>query len=100
MGPELARRGVGRLLDEAGDVEWVVVVGITGVLFWTNPMLAACILSPVPFVLGIGAYFWKPFQIPTNAAVGGKAQIDLEFGEWTEGHVLPSQDQALIEVSR
>jgi ATP-binding cassette subfamily B protein len=40
----------------------LTLVGIIALLFWTNAFLAACILAPVPIVLGIGAYFWKPMS--------------------------------------
>ena len=40
----------------------LMLVGITVLLFATNTMLAACILSPIPFVLGIGAFFWRPMS--------------------------------------
>ncbi len=40
----------------------LMLVGITALLFWTNALLAACILSPIPFVLGIGAFFWRPMS--------------------------------------
>jgi ATP-binding cassette subfamily B protein len=38
------------------------LVGIIFFLFWTNAFLAACILAPVPLVVMIGVYFWKPMS--------------------------------------
>ncbi len=38
----------------------LMLVGIIGFLFWTNVVLAACILAPIPIVICIGAFFWKP----------------------------------------
>jgi len=40
----------------------LTLVGIVCFLFWTNATLAACILAPVPIVIGIGAFFWKPMS--------------------------------------
>ncbi|MDX2066510.1 MAG: ABC transporter ATP-binding protein [Fimbriimonadaceae bacterium] len=40
----------------------LTLVGIIGFLFWINPLLAAMILAPVPIVLGIGAFFWRPMS--------------------------------------
>lgn len=40
----------------------LMLVGIVGFLFWTNALLAACILAPIPIVIGIGAFFWKPMS--------------------------------------
>jgi len=40
----------------------LTLVGIIGFLFYTNAFLAACILAPVPIILGIGAFFWKPMS--------------------------------------
>lgn len=40
----------------------LMLVGIMGFLFWTNALLAACILAPIPVVIGIGVFFWKPMS--------------------------------------
>jgi ATP-binding cassette subfamily B protein len=40
----------------------LMLIGIVGFLFWTNALLAACILAPIPIVIGIGAFFWKPMS--------------------------------------
>lgn len=40
----------------------LMVLGVSGLLFWTSPFLASCILAPVPIVLGIGAFFWRPMS--------------------------------------
>jgi ATP-binding cassette subfamily B protein len=40
----------------------LMLVGIVGFLFWTNWFLAACILAPIPIVIAIGAFFWKPMS--------------------------------------
>jgi len=40
----------------------LTLLGIVAFLFWTNALLAACILAPVPIVIGIGAFFWKPMS--------------------------------------
>lgn len=40
----------------------LMLIGIVGFLFFTNSMLAACILAPIPVVIGIGAFFWKPMS--------------------------------------
>jgi len=80
----------------------LMLVGITILLFWTNTVLAACILSPIPFVLGIGAFFWRPmsqmfhrvgqkwarFHMHLNESLSGIrvvkafAKEDLEFGKF------------------
>jgi ATP-binding cassette subfamily B protein len=80
----------------------LMLVGITVLLFCTNTLLAACILSPIPFVLGIGAFFWRPmsqmfhrvgqkwarFHMHLNESLSGIrvvkafAKEDLEFGKF------------------
>ncbi|MFZ4507715.1 MAG: ABC transporter ATP-binding protein [Fimbriimonas sp.] len=40
----------------------LLILGITGFMFATNWFLALCILAPVPVVIGIGAFFWKPMS--------------------------------------
>lgn len=80
----------------------LMLVGITVLLFFTNPLLATCILSPIPFVLGIGAFFWRPmsqmfhrvgqkwarFHMHLNESLSGIrvvkafAKEDLEFGKF------------------
>jgi ATP-binding cassette subfamily B protein len=40
----------------------LTLLGIVGFLFWTNAFLAACILAPIPVVIGIGVFFWKPMS--------------------------------------
>ncbi len=40
----------------------MLILGITIFLFMTNWVLAACILAPVPIVVGIGMFFWKPMS--------------------------------------
>lgn len=40
----------------------LMLIGIVGFLFATNVVLAACILAPIPVVIGIGAFFWKPMS--------------------------------------
>jgi len=83
--------------------------GITVFLFLTNPFLAAFILSPIPFVLGIGAFFWRPmsqmfhrvgqkwarFHMHLNESLSGIrvvkafAKEDLEYGKFkTRNHEL------------
>ncbi|MDR3692433.1 MAG: ABC transporter ATP-binding protein [Fimbriimonas sp.] len=76
--------------------------GIMIFLFYTNALLAACILSPIPFVLGIGAFFWRPmsqmfhrvgqkwarFHMHLNESLSGIrvvkafAKEDLEYGKF------------------
>jgi len=80
----------------------LMFLGITIFLFYTNVILAACILSPIPFVLGIGAFFWRPmsqmfhrvgqkwarFHMHLNESLSGIrvvkafAKEDLEFGKF------------------
>ena len=40
----------------------LMLLGIIGFLFWTNWFLALCILAPIPIVIGIGAFFWRPMS--------------------------------------
>ncbi|HWD41209.1 MAG TPA: ABC transporter ATP-binding protein, partial [Fimbriimonas sp.] len=80
----------------------LTMVGITIWLFVINPLLAACILAPIPVVLGIGAFFWKPmsqmfhrvgqkwarFHTHLNESLSGIrvvkafAKEDLEYGKF------------------
>ncbi len=80
----------------------LTILGVIGFLFWTNALLAACILVPVPIVIGIGAFFWKPmsqmfhrvsqktarFHMHLNESLHGIrvvkafAKEDLEFGKF------------------
>lgn len=81
----------------------LTLIGIVAFLFWTNALLAACILAPVPIVIGIGAFFWKPmsqmfhrvgqkwarFHTHLNESLHGIrvvkafAKEDTEFGKFT-----------------
>lgn len=38
----------------------LTLVGVSAFLFWTNPFLAACILAPIPIIVGISMKFWRP----------------------------------------
>jgi ATP-binding cassette subfamily B protein len=38
------------------------LLGIVFFLFWSNAFLATCILAPVPIVVAIGVFFWKPMS--------------------------------------
>jgi len=40
----------------------LLVVGVSFLLFWTNWKLALAVLAPMPIVLLISAYFWKPIS--------------------------------------
>jgi ATP-binding cassette, subfamily B, bacterial len=40
----------------------LTLIGVIGLLFWTNPLLAACILAPVPLVIAIIGFFWRPMS--------------------------------------
>jgi ATP-binding cassette subfamily B protein len=80
----------------------LTILGVIGFLIWTNALLAACILAPVPIVVGIGAFFWKPmsqmfhkvsqktarFHMHLNESLHGIrvvkafAKEDLEFGKF------------------
>jgi ATP-binding cassette subfamily B protein len=80
----------------------LLLVGIVVLLFITNALLATLVLLPVPIVLGIGAFFWKPmsqmfhkvgqkwarFHMHLNESLTGIrvvkafAKEDLEFGKF------------------
>jgi len=87
----------------------LTLIGIVGYLFYINAFLAICILAPVPIVIGIGAFFWKPmsqmfhrvgqkwarFHTHLNESLQGIrvvkafAKEDLEFGKFrTRNHEL------------
>lgn len=40
----------------------LLTLGIVFFLFWVKPVLALCILAPLPVVLGISVVFWKPMS--------------------------------------
>jgi ATP-binding cassette subfamily B protein len=40
----------------------LTLIGVIGLLFWTSPVLAACILAPVPLVIAIIGIFWRPMS--------------------------------------
>jgi ATP-binding cassette subfamily B protein len=80
----------------------LLLIGIIALLFWTNALLATCVLMPIPVLLGIGAFFWKPmsqmfhkvgqkwarFHMHLNESLHGIrvvkafAKEDLEFGKF------------------
>lgn len=80
----------------------LTILGVVAFLLWTNWVLALCIVAPVPIVLGIGAFFWKPmsqmfhkvsqktarFHMHLNESLHGIrvvkafAKEDLEFGKF------------------
>jgi ATP-binding cassette subfamily B protein len=63
----------------------LTVIGIVGLLFWTNPFLAACILSPIPVVLGIGAFFWKPMSQMFHRVSQKTARLYMQLNESLHG---------------
>lgn len=40
----------------------LLLCGIVVFLFLTNPLLAVCVLAPIPFVIAISMVFWKPMS--------------------------------------
>jgi|YelNatPaOPRAMG01_1025707.scaffolds.fasta_scaffold03898_6 ATP-binding cassette subfamily B protein len=83
-------------------INGLLLIGITGFLFWTNWKLTLCILAPLPIVILISIIFWKPvsqlfyrvgqkwarFYIHLNESLTGIriikafAKEDLEYGKF------------------
>ena len=40
----------------------LTIIGVVGILFWINPLMAGAILIPIPIVVGIGVAFWRPMS--------------------------------------
>lgn len=82
----------------------LMVIGIVAFLFWTNALLATCILIPIPLVLAVSVVFWKPmsqmfhrvgqkwarFHMHLNESLHGIrvvkafAKEDAEFGKFMQ----------------
>lgn len=82
----------------------LMFVGVATFLFWTNALLAAAILAPIPIIVGIGIKFWRPmaqmfyrvgqkwarFHTHLNESLNGIrvvkafAKEDTEFGKFTK----------------
>lgn len=82
----------------------LMLLGVSSFLFYTSPLLAACILAPIPIIVGIGIKFWRPmtqmfyrvgqkwarFHTHLNESLNGIRVVkafateDLEFGKFTK----------------
>jgi ATP-binding cassette subfamily B protein len=85
-------------------INGLLLAGIVTFLFWTNATLAACILAPIPIVVGISVVFWRPmsqmfhrvgqkwarFHTQLNESLSGIrvikafAKEDLEYRKFTQ----------------
>jgi ATP-binding cassette subfamily B protein len=66
-------------------INGLTLLGITGLLLYTNWRLALYIIAPVPFVIVIGAVFWKP-MITMFSRVGQKwARFHTHLNESLSG---------------
>lgn len=63
----------------------LTLIGIIGLLFWTNAFLAACILAPIPVVIGIGAFFWKPMSQMFHRVGQKGARFHMHLNESLHG---------------
>jgi adenosylhomocysteine nucleosidase len=68
MGPELARRGLERLLDESGEVELVMVVGITGAVSGDTPV--GTLVHPERVVDGATGAAFRPVALAGSSPAG------------------------------
>lgn len=93
----------------------LTLLGVSGFLFYTNAVLAACILAPIPIIVFIGVKFWKPmtqrfykvgqkwarFHIHLNESLNGIrvvkafAKEDSEFKKFTERN-LELRDSGMV----
>lgn len=82
----------------------LMLIGVSGFLFYTNTLLATCILAPIPVIIVIAIRFWKPmtqmfykvgqkwarFYIHLNESLNGIrvvkafAKEDTEFAKFTK----------------
>lgn len=66
----------------------MMLIGVSAFLFWTNWLLASCILAPIPIIVGIGIRFWKPMT-----------QMFYRVGQkWARFHVHLNESLSGIRV--
>ncbi|HSI71838.1 MAG TPA: ABC transporter transmembrane domain-containing protein, partial [Fimbriimonas sp.] len=63
----------------------LTLAGVVGFLFWTNWVLAAAILAPVPVVIAIGAIFWKPMSQMFHRVSQKWARFHMHLNESLHG---------------
>jgi ATP-binding cassette subfamily B protein len=63
----------------------LTLIGVVGFLFWTNWILAASILAPVPVVILIGAIFWKPMSQMFHRVSQKWARFHMHLNESLHG---------------
>jgi ATP-binding cassette subfamily B protein len=63
----------------------LTLAGVVGFLFWTNWVLAAAILAPVPIVIAIGAIFWKPMSQMFHRVSQKWARFHMHLNESLHG---------------
>jgi ATP-binding cassette subfamily B protein len=63
----------------------LLLVGIVAFLFATNSFLAACILSPIPIVLGVSALIWKSMSRMFHKVGQKWARFHMQLNESLSG---------------
>ncbi|MBV8463085.1 MAG: hypothetical protein JO368_07315 [Acidimicrobiales bacterium] len=82
MGPELARRGLQRLFETADDIEWVLVVGITGAVGDATPV--GTLVHPERVVDGATGDVYRPRPLAGSRPTGAM---------WTTADLITDPDR-------
>ncbi len=63
----------------------LLVLGVIGFLLWTNWVLALCILAPVPVVVLLATFFWKPMATMFTREGQKWARLHMHLNESLTG---------------
>ena len=66
-------------------INGLMLVGIIGFLLSVNWKLTLCIIAPVPIVMGIGAFFWKPMSTMFHRVGQKWARFHMHLNESLSG---------------
>ena len=66
-------------------INGLLVTGITAFLLYVNWKLTLCIIAPVPVVLAIGAFFWKPMSTMFHRVGQKWARFHIHLNESLSG---------------
>jgi ATP-binding cassette subfamily B protein len=63
----------------------MMLLGVVGLLFWTDVRLALAILSPIPFIGVVGVLFWKPLSHMFHKLSQKMARLHMHLNESLSG---------------
>ncbi len=63
----------------------LLFVGVIGILFWVDPILALCVLSPIPVMVGISVFYWKSLSGMFHRVGQKWARLHMHLNESLNG---------------